>query len=376
MVCFASLGGSGRVAVELSRQLVRRGVQAWLVAQEPPPAFDPDDGVQFVPIQVPKYPLLDMSPYTMAAASALIDLCREATIDVVHAHYVVPHAGSLAIARSALAPDRAPATVLTAHGTDVTRVGAHAGIRSATQHLLAQADALLVPSHYLAGRLEPLVPKGRPVDVVENFVDSDRYRPAPGGPDRSVFERYFPTRGAGELVAVHVSNLRPIKRVQDALTALMHLRGRTDARLVVIGEGPARWGLERQAEEMQMTQTVAFLGTRTREELMKLLPHADAFVFPSELESFGLAALEAMSCGVPVVGTEAGGLPEVVGDTGVLVPVGDHRALAEGLLEVAGRPGLRERARRRAIEHFSVDPLVERTLGIYRRVREMRRDDG
>lgn len=370
ILAFSSLGGSGRMAVELARQLAQRGIDVDFVCSGTPRGLsgpgddDLPERITHVPILAPNHPVLEGPPYTMAAASALIERIEHHRVDVVHAHYAVPHAASVALLDMALGP-MAPPAVVTLHGTDVTRLGREPGLAPVLRRTLERMDGLMTPSRYLADQTRRCFGPLPGLEVVPNFVDTEQYRPA-APPDRRVFDRFFPTRGSGDLLAIHVSNLRPIKRVQDALLAMAHLKGRVDGRLVVVGEGPSRDALERQAEELQLTPLVAFVGARS--DVHALLPHADAFIFPSETESFGLAALESLSSGTPVVASRVGGLSEVVGDAGRLVPMGRPEAFAEGLLDVVRSPELRKRARDRAVRHFSPEPSVERTLDLYRRL--------
>jgi N-acetyl-alpha-D-glucosaminyl L-malate synthase BshA len=372
MVCYPSFGGSGVIARELAVGLVERGHRVTLVASAPP--FRPlpaQDGLAFLRVEVPHYPMFEHAPYTLAVASALIEHARRAPTDVIHVHYAVPHATSGWLAAQALAP-HAPALVTTLHGTDVTGSGADASYAPVTRLAVRASQAVTVPSAYLEERArawlaEDAVADTPVIDVVPNFVDTEVFAP-PASRDRGVFDGLFGSRSDAP-VLFHVSNFRPVKRVADLLPLLRYVRQAVPARMVVVGDGPERAALERAVRELELHESVRFLGKQV--SFVDWLRHADAFVLPSESESFGLAALEAMSCGVPVLGYRVGGLPEVVTDKGgVLVPAFEIEALARATLDLLADAGRRERlgcgARESVLAAFSRAPAVERYECVFR----------
>jgi L-malate glycosyltransferase len=365
VVCFSTFGGSGVVAAEVAGALAERGHEVHVFSDEVPGRLDPSrPRVHFHAVAPPAYAQLKHSLYALALTSKIVDVARQHGLDVVHAHYAIPHATSAVLARAVLAADGhgpAPRLVTTLHGTDITLVGSDPSFLPLTQFSIAASDAVTTPSAWLAGAtFERLrIPASVQIDVVPNFVDAARFRP-------------------GEPVAheapvlVHVSNFRPLKRVGDVLAVFAAIRAERPARLRLVGDGPDRAGLEAQVAARGLSADVEFLGEQI--DLPAVLRGADLFLLPSETESFGLVALEAMACGLPVVASAVGGLPEVVadGETGFLCPMGDVGAMAAAARRLLDDAPARARfgaaARRRAESEFRLDPAVDRYVDIYRRV--------
>ncbi len=370
VVCFPSFGGSGVIAADLAVGLAGRGHRVHLLASAPPSRPLPaSERLRFQRVEVPAYPLLEHAPYDLAMASAIAELGERETLDVVHVHYAVPHAVSAHLARELLGA-RAPRLVVTLHGTDVTHVGSHPSYRPVTRFALERAGALTVPSAYLRGEVYARLGlhESTPIAVIPNFVDTARFAPA---------ERKDPARlaslfgeGASGPVLFHVSNLRPVKRVPELIEVLARVRRRVPARLVIVGDGPERERALGRAVALGVQGSVHFLGNR--DDFAAELQHADAFVLTSDSESFGLAALEALSAGVPVVAYGTGGLPELVTpEVGRLVPVGDVAALAEAIVELTSsrerQARLAQAARQRVLSHFRPEPALERYEACYER---------
>jgi L-malate glycosyltransferase len=376
MVCYPSFGGSGVVARELAVGLALRGHRVTLVASDPPSRALPEhEQLRFRKVLVPSYPVFQHAPYTIAVASALVDLARAEHVDLVHVHYAVPHATSALLAAQALG-DKAPAIVTTLHGTDVTGSGADPSYAAITQHAVRASSAITVPSGYLAQKAQAWLSEGAStasaapaIEVVPNFVDTDRFAP-PAARDRSELSALFGGADPEAPVLFHVSNFRAVKRVHDLFDVLERVRKTLPARLVVVGDGPERVSAEHKAHELGLSEHVRFLGNQAK--FIELLRQADAFMLTSEIESFGLAALEAMSCGVPVLGYRVGGLPEVVGDrSGVLVPPFELDALARATMSLLSdgvrRDQLAEDARARALAQFKRDPAIDRYETVFQR---------
>jgi N-acetyl-alpha-D-glucosaminyl L-malate synthase BshA len=366
VVCFSTFGGSGVVATEIAIALARRGHAVHLFSDGVPGRLDPArDGVAFHAVSPPAYPQLRYPPYALALTSAIVDVCRRERLDLVHAHYALPHAVSTYLARRVLDAEvgstAAPKIVTTLHGTDITLVGSDASFLPLTRFSIAASDAVTAPSAWLARATHETlgVPASVAIDVVPNFVDTDRF--APGGAPHS-----------GPPTIVHVSNFRPVKRVDDVVAVFARVRAARPARLLLVGDGPERPRIEAAIAARGLADDVQLLGERI--ELPVVLRESDAFLLPSETESFGLAALEALACGVPVVASAVGGLPEVIpeGDVGFLRPVGDVAAMADAVTRLLDDPALRARmgaAARRLVEtRYRIDPAVDRYLTIYRRV--------
>lgn len=368
IVCFPSLGGSGVVASELAKGLAERGHEVHLLSTDLPGRIQREvEGLHFHPVAVPTYPLLEHAPYGLALASRLLDLCAERRIDLVQVHYAVPHAASAFLARE-LAGAGGPRIVVSLHGTDVTHVGSHPAYRTAVRALLAASDGITVPSHHLREEARRRFGLGEEVaiEVLANFVDTDLFRP-PERRDPSLLHRLFPDHEEGPIL-FHVSNFRAVKRTGDLVEVLHRLRHDVPARLVLVGDGPERSLVEERAAALGLSRRIAFLGEGV--PFAELLGHADAFVLTSESESFGLAAVEAMSCGVPVCAWAVGGLVEVVGEeAGRLAAPYDVEALACAIREVVSDREARSRgARNRAIERYRREPALDRFESFFRRV--------
>jgi N-acetyl-alpha-D-glucosaminyl L-malate synthase BshA len=369
VVCFSTFGGSGVVAAEIATSLARRGHTLHLFSDDVPGRLDPaQPNVVFHRVAPPAYPQLKHSPYTLALTSKIVEVSRRERLDVVHAHYALPHAVSAHLAREVLAADAAgrsaaPKLVTTLHGTDITLVGNDPSFLPLTRFSIAASDAVTTPSAWLARATHEIlgVPDTIEIEIVPNFVDGTRFRPAPG-------ERPLPEAP----LVVHVSNFRPVKRVGDVVEIFARLRATRPARLQLVGDGPDRVAVAARAAALGLAADVQFLGERV--DLPAVLQVADLFLLPSETESFGLAALEAMACGVPVVASAVGGLPEVIpdGEVGALCPLGDVEAMAAAAGRILGDAALHRRlshaARRLAESRYQIEPAVDRYLAIYRRV--------
>jgi N-acetyl-alpha-D-glucosaminyl L-malate synthase BshA len=359
-VCFPSLGGSGVVASELAVGLAERGHDVHLVASALPSRVAGSRRLTFHEVTVPEYPLFEHAPYALAVASKLIALARRTHIDLIHVHYAVPHAASAYLARQALGAG-APRVVVSLHGTDVTVVGADPRLVDVTAFSVRAADGVTAPSRYLEHEAcSRLGLSDVNIELLPNFVDTDRFTPPAARAARDA------------AVLFHVSNFRPVKRVGDLLEVLLRVRRELPARLVAVGDGPERAGLEARAAELGLGEAVQFLGKR--DDFVDLLREADAFVLPSETESFGVAALESLSAGVPVFAYRVGGLPEVVSDdVGRLVEPYDVDALARAVIDGIGdRARLSRAARARAVASFQRGPALQRVEATFRRILEQR----
>jgi L-malate glycosyltransferase len=377
IVCYPSLGGSGVVASELAAGLAQRGHRVHVIASAPPSRPLPEcDRLFFHEVSVSDYPLFDHPPYVVALASAIVEVTNDHRLDLVHVHYAVPHAVSAYLARQVLGRS-APRVVTTLHGTDVTRVGADPSYQSITRFTVAASDGLTVPSEFLRCEAHRLLglPEQPPIEVIPNFVDTDHFAPA-AQRDRTRFDKLF-TAAVGEAVEpdgpilFHVSNFRAVKRVVDLMEVLARVRRHVPARLVLVGDGPERSHAAQRARDLGLAKSVCFLGKRA--DFVEYLKHADAFLLSSESESFGVAALEALSAGVPVFAYRVGGLPEVINEAvGRLVEPFDVEALAGAVLDVVTDPArhaaLCRAARAHALAHYRRDPVLDRYEACFRRV--------
>jgi N-acetyl-alpha-D-glucosaminyl L-malate synthase BshA len=372
ILCHPTYGGSGVVASELAISLAEAGHSVHLFSHEVPPRLARSAGmVQMHRAQGVPYPLFHSTPHDLAITSAVLEVHRDTGLDIVHAHYALPHAVSAFLARSAAQADRgrpAPRTVTTLHGTDITLVGNDPSYAPLTQFVIAASDAATAVSDWLAREtLERFCPEmlaGCDIEVIPNFVDVDRFHPDAG-------DRVRLCGGTGCPIAVHVSNFRPVKRVPWLVRAFHAALGGRDARLLLVGDGPEQGQARQVAHELDIADQVLFLGER--DALPELLAPADVFVLSSQQESFGLSALEAMSCGTPVVATDSGGVHEVVdhGHTGLLAPLEDLEAfashLAALLFDRERARAMGAAAREGALTRFRREAVVERYVDLYRR---------
>jgi N-acetyl-alpha-D-glucosaminyl L-malate synthase BshA len=364
ITCFPTFGGSGIIATEIGLALARRGHAIHFICADIPWRFDDYvENVFFHEVEGRDYPLFDHSPYALALTSKMVEVATFENLDLLHVHYAIPHAASAYLARQILGPV-APRIVTTLHGTDITVVGSDRSFLPITRFAIEQSDAVTVPSHDLRRATYDLlgVSPSTAIEVIPNFVDTDAYVPT---------TRSASSAGRTRLL-LHNSNFRPIKRVDDVIRVFAATRERIPCQLVLIGDGPERSRVERLVHELDLAHDVRFLGKQLHFE--KVLQEADVFLLPSETESFGLAALEALSCGVPVVASRVGGLPEVItdGENGYLLPLGDVAAMADATARILADDELHARmsraARAAAVGRFQREPMVGRYEDYYRRV--------
>jgi N-acetyl-alpha-D-glucosaminyl L-malate synthase BshA len=331
VACYPTFGGSGAVAADLASEMAARGHEVHVISYATPVRFEPRPGLYFHEVDVSSYPLFKFPPYEMALSSRLSDVAIREGLDLIHAHYAVPHSVAAFLAREMVGRDRLR-VVTTLHGTDITLIGSDPAYRPMTRFALRRSDAVTAVSEFLREETRKVVCDDCRIRVIGNFVDAERFHPRLRGAARARFAR------PGERLLVHVSNFRPVKRVGDVVRIFASVARVHPARLLMVGEGPERTTAERVASDLGVSSRVTFVGAIT--DVERVLASADAFLLPSDGESFGLAALEAMACGVPVVGARAGGLPEVVTDgvDGILEPVGSVDAMASRLAAVLANP--------------------------------------
>ncbi|MFP3940724.1 MAG: N-acetyl-alpha-D-glucosaminyl L-malate synthase BshA [Thermoanaerobaculia bacterium] len=364
--CYPTYGGSGIVATELAMALASRGDEVHVVSYSLPSRLSlASPRVFFHEVGVTHYPLFEYPPYSLALATKIVEVARHHDLDLIHVHYAVPNAVSAVLARQILAPQPLP-VVTTLHGTDITLVGNDPNYLETTRFGIQQSDAVTAVSAALRAQTHHQLRVDKPIDVVPNFIDPARFADANKGPGARRWAR------PEEKLLVHISNFRPVKRVLDVVEVFRRVLEYVPARLLLVGDGPDRVKVERRCREQGICHAITFLGSLPLIE--EVLVGADLFLLPSESESFGLAALEAMACHVPVIATAVGGLPEVVtdGETGFLYDVGDVEGMTGGALRILSADGLGTRmgraARRRAVEHFDQDRVVARYREIYERV--------
>lgn len=311
MVCYASLGGSGVVATELARALAGRGHELHVISSERPFRWWEDvPGLSFEQVLVHSYPLFREPQYLLALANTIARVAEDRHLDIVHAHYAVPHATAAYLADEMLAsvsPAIRPKTVTTLHGTDITLVGSDPSYTRVVAFSIERSDVVTAVSESLKADTMSSLGVQHPIEVIPNFLDCTEYRRRV---DEALRRRLCPPGTQGLLV--HMSNFRPVKRVGVVLDVFRRVREQVPARLLLIGDGPDRPMLEQRARSQGLSEHITFVGEA--HDPVRWLSVADVFLMPSAQESFGLAALEAMACEVPVIASNAGGLPEIVKD--------------------------------------------------------------
>jgi L-malate glycosyltransferase len=366
--CYPTYGGSGAVATELGLELADRGHEIHFISYSQPFRLSGfRDRVYFHEVEMEHYPLFEHPPYSLALAAEIHEVARDRELDLVHVHYAIPHATSAWIAGEMFEGRRGPRIVTTLHGTDITLVGQHPSFHSITRFSIQRSHGLTAVSRYLRDETQrSFGVEARRIRVIPNFVDVRRYR-------RDLEPCHRATLAPeGEKILMHVSNFRPVKRVEDVVRVFARIRQEGPARLIMVGDGPERPRAQRRAEELGVDDGVMFLGKHLAVE--ELLACADLFLLPSESESFGLAALEAMACGTPVVASAVGGLPEVVEDgrSGHLLPAGDLEGMSRAALRILSDEARWEEysrsARDLAVERFSADRVVPVYEDFYREI--------
>ena len=332
ITCYPTYGGSGAIATELGIALAKRGHEVHFITYMQPfrlPSFMP--GVYFHEVDVGRYPLFEFPPYDLALAVRMHEVVLTHKLDFLHCHYAIPHATSAWIAKEMLRPTRPDIKVLTTlHGTDITIVGQDPSFHAITKFSIEKSDGLTAVSRYLQQETwNAFGCTACRIEVIPNFVDPEVY-------DRSKYEsplRELHINGSRK-VLMHISNFRPVKRVRDVIRVFARVTREVPSVLVMVGDGPDRVDAEQEAREQHVEHDVFFLGKI--DAVAPLLAGADLFLLPSDRESFGLSALEALASGVPVIGTVAGGLPEVVSndETGVLCNVGDIDAMSSAAIDL------------------------------------------
>ncbi len=364
--CYPTWGGSGIVATELAMALAEGGDQVHVFSYAQPSRLElVNPNLSYHEVVVPHYPLFDYPPYSLALATKLVEVARHQRLDLVHVHYAVPNAVSAVLARQILAPQKLK-VVTTLHGTDITLVGNDPNYLETTRYGIAQSDAVTAVSEALRRATQDQLGVEKPIDVVPNFIDPRRFERVRGDPGAKRWAK------GDERILLHISNFRPVKRVLDVVRVFERVRAHIPCRLLLVGDGPDRVQVESYCRECDTCDAITFLGNLPLVE--EILVGADLFLLPSETESFGLAALEALSCEVPVIATRVGGLPEVVvdGENGFLFGVGKVEEMAAAAIDLLWdeprRRAFGESGRRRALELFSEERVVADYRRIYARV--------
>lgn len=366
ITCYPTYGGSGVVATELGIELAASGHEVHFISYSQPFRLSGrDDGIFYHEVPVSSYPLFEFPPYDLALASRMFEVAEFCDLDLLHVHYAIPHSVSALLARSMAAPRRLP-FITTLHGTDITLVGNNRSFLPITRYSIEQSDGVTSISRYLLDRTLKDFDIKRPIEVIPNFVNCDLYFRQP---DPKLRAAWAPN---GEVILMHLSNFRPVKRILDAVEVFAMVCEKMPAKLVMIGDGPDRGPAEELARTRGVENDVIFLGKQNG--VQAKLSQADLFLLPSQLESFGLAALEAMACEVPVIATNVGGVPEVVehGVDGYLVEPGDVKLAAKYAIDLLSRADrgreVGQLARAHAKEKFCANDVIPKYEHYYEQV--------
>ena len=372
IVCYASVGGSGIVATELAKVLAGRGHQVRLISTDPPFRLgDFQAGLVFHEVKTPGYPLFREPQYLLSLANKLVEVSREFDLDIIHAHYAIPHAVAAYLARQILRSSgegRVPKVVTTLHGTDVTLIGSDPSYSQTAAFCIEQSDGVTAVSDSLRQDTHDQITVNADIRVIPNFLDCQVHRRIE---DEGLAARYRGEDADTKLV-LHVSNFRPVKRTDAVVRIFRAIREVLPARLLLVGDGPDLPAARRLARDLGVGGDVDALGEQ--EQVVPLLSVGDLFLLPSSEESFGVAALEAMACGVPVVASRVGGLPEVLEHevSGFLHAPDDIEGIAHSGIRVLTDTGLRQRvtagALRAVHEKFCAEAVVPRYEALYREV--------
>lgn len=359
ITCYPTYGGSGIVATELGLELSLRGHEVHFISYANPVRLEGKPGIFYHEVEVATYPLFQYPPYTLALASRMVEVAKRQKLDLLNVHYAIPHAASAFLARAMMAREglRLP-FVTTLHGTDITLVGVEPSYFPITQFSIEESDAITAISDDLREQTVRVFGVKKPIDVIHNFICPTTYRPQP-------------ERRAKRKTLIHISNFRPVKRPADCVRILAEVRKTVDAELWMVGDGPERGACERLAADLGVDSHTRFMGKQN--QIQDLLPQAHVLLMPSEMESFGLVALEAMACGVVPVATRVGGVPELIDDgrTGFLTAVGDVGWAGAAAARLLAEDDLRERVaaagRREAETKFNTNEVIPQYEAVYRR---------
>lgn len=372
ITCYPTYGGSGVVATELGIELAALGHEVHFISYSQPFRLTGrDEGIYYHEVPVSSYPLFEFPPYDLALASRMVEVAEYYELDLLHVHYAIPHSVSALLARQMMAVrGRRLPFVTTLHGTDITLVGLDRSYLPITKYAIQESDGVTSISNYLKEKTVQDFAVTRGIEVVTNFVNCDVYTPITNEVVRADARRRL--AAPDEAILMHLSNFRPVKRVVDTVRIFADVVREIPARLVLVGDGPDRSAAEWLAHDLGIQSKVNFMGKQER--VNELLPLADILLMPSELESFGLVALEAMACKVPSIATGVGGVPELIDDgvTGLLYPVGDVEAMSRGALSLlkdrAMLESMREAGRKTAQKRFCSTLVVPQYVRYYEAV--------
>ena len=361
ITCYPTYGGSGVIATELGKELALRGHQVHFISYALPFRLNQFiENIVFHEVEMSNYPLFEFPLYSLALASKMVEVAQYEKLDLLHVHYAIPHASSAYLAKQMLKPVRDLKVTTTLHGTDITLVGLEPSFLPLVKFSIEQSDGVSAVSRFLKEKTITNYEIEKEIDVIPNFVDTNLFKPI----ENCSFKKHIAPQG--EKILIHTSNFRQVKRVTDAIKIFEIVHKEIPSKLLLVGDGPERSDCERLARELNLIDHVKFLGKQ--DALVEILSASDLFLIPSQSESFGLAALEAMAVGLPVISTSVGGLPELVrhNETGFIAEIGDVERMAKYAVDLLSNQRkydlFSESSRARAVNKFDksiVVPLYE-----------------
>ena len=367
ITCYPTYGGSGVIATELGKELALRGHQVHIISYALPFKLSQYvENIFFHEVETSNYPLFEFPLYSLTLASKMIEVAEFENLDLLHVHYAIPHATSAFLAKQIINGKRDLKVVTTLHGTDITLVGLEPSFLPLVKFSIDQSDGVTAVSRFLKEKTITNYSSNTEIEVIPNFVDTEKFKPSAKSEFR---DRIAPN---GEKVLVHTSNFRVVKRVTDVIRIFEKVCKIIPSKLMLVGDGPDRSECERLCRQLDVCENVKFLGKQ--EGLVEILTSSDVFLIPSQSESFGLAALEAMAAGLPVVSSSVGGLPELIkhNETGFIAEIGDIDRMAKYVIDLLTNERKYERfsqnARKRAVEEFDISKIVPIYEAFYNKV--------
>lgn len=368
ITCYPTYGGSGVVATELGLSLAKLGHQVHFISYAMPHRLNRFvENIFYHEVEMSNYPLFEHSLYCLSLTSKMLEVIEYEKLDLMHVHYAIPHAVSAYLARQVLQKvNKNIKFITTLHGTDITLVGLEPSFMPIVKFSIEESNGVTAVSRFLKEKTLTNYNIQKEIEVIYNFIDTDIYKPQPS----VEFRKHIAPNG--EKVLVHTSNFRPVKRVPDIIRILEKVNKEIPTKLILVGDGPERGECERLAREINIHQNVVFLGKQ--DALAEILNSADLFIMPSQSESFGLSALEAMACGKPVISSSVGGLPELVihNETGFIAEIGDVERMAKYTIDLLKNEKkysiFSQNSRNRAVEHFDKQLIIPKYVEYYEKI--------